>query len=134
MPFPQPTSAGRPGGAPGSVDYRLDRRRVLRAWRNGEVGTDDICDAQRELLRVARDYSVAAGRPCPVCDERTLRNVRYLFGPRLGPAGRCVRSDREIERIVTRAGSYRYYLIEVCTGCRWNHLLGIFPVGPGRSG
>ena len=124
--FPDASGRGRPGGAPGMIDYRLDRRRTLRAFRSGELDRQEICDAQIELMRVGRDYSKAATTPCPVCEERTLRHVRFVFGPRLPPAGRCVTSAKELERLAQKAADYRCYLVEVCIGCRWNHLLSSY--------
>ncbi|HNI33939.1 MAG TPA: DUF5318 family protein [Microthrixaceae bacterium] len=131
MLFPQAQGSGRPGDAPGTVDYRLDRRRALRAFRAGELDREDVCDAQLELLRVGRDYSRAAPTACPVCDERTLRHVRFVFGPRLPAQGRCVTSSKELARLAERPGDHRCFLVEVCIGCRWNHLLSTYPLSPG---
>lgn len=131
--FLQADGAGRPGSAPGTVDYRLDRRRLLRAVRAGEVDREEVCDAQIELLRVGKEYSRAAGTPCPICAERTLRHVRFVFGPRLPAAGRCITSTKELERLGERSGEYRCYLVEVCVSCRWNHLLSSYLLGTRRS-
>ena len=133
MLFPQTNGSGRPGDTPGTVDYRLDRRRVLRAFRAGEVDREEVCDAQLELMRVGRDYSRAAPTPCPICTERSLRHVRFVFGPRLPAQGRCITSTKELERLGERAGEYRCYLVEVCIGCRWNHLLSSYLLGPRKS-
>lgn len=130
MPFPQPKGAGRPGDTPGTVDYRLDRRRLLRSVRAGEVGPEDVCDAHPELLRVGREYSRSATTACPICGEWTLRQVRFVFGPRLPSSGRCITSAKELERLAARAGEHRCYLVEVCVGCRWNHLLSSFVLRP----
>ena len=83
---------GRPGTTPGSVDYRLARRRALRGLRSGDADVGEFCDAQGELLRVAASCSELAGEPCPVCGEDELRIVRFVFGPRLPKGGRCVTS------------------------------------------
>ena len=124
--FPQAKGSGRPGSTPGTVDYRLDRRRVLRAFRAGEVDREEICDAQLELMRVGRDYSKAASTPCPICNERTLKYVNFVFGPRLPAAGRCISSTKELQRLAERPGDYRCYQVEVCISCRWNHLLSSY--------
>jgi len=131
--FPQSRGHGRPGAHPGTVDYRLDRRRLLRAVRAGEVDREEVCDAQLELLRVGRDYSTAAPTPCPLCATRKLRHVRFVFGPRLPKEGRAINSKRELERLSQRTGEYRCYLVEVCMSCRWNHLLSASPLGAQRS-
>lgn len=112
-----------PGQGAGTVDYRLDRRRLLRAFRAGSIGQDEICDAQPELVRVGRECSLPSRSPCPVCAARTLRTVRFVFGPRLPRGGRAVTSEAELERLAAKAGEHRCYVVEVCTSCRWNHLL-----------
>ena len=131
--FPSTRGEGRPGGAPGVVDYRLDRRRLLRAFRAGSLDREDVCDAQIEVLRVAKNYSSAAPVRCPVCDERSLRHVRFVFGPRLPANGRCINSAAELERLAQKSGTYHCYLVEVCLDCRWNHLLSTFPLRSQRS-
>lgn len=133
MLFPQANASGRPGDTPGTVDYRLDRRRLLRAVRAGEVDREEVCDAQIELMRVGRDYSRSASTPCPICGERTLKHVRFVFGPRLPAQGRCISSNKELARLAERAGEYRCYLVEVCIGCRWNHLLSTYLLAPRKS-
>lgn len=129
MPFQQSAEGGRPGREPGSVDYRLERARLLRQVRAGEVDAADVCDAQRELLRVANSLSERAAHPCPICSERNLRYTRFVFGPRLGPGGRAVGSRAELNKIAAKRGSFRCYVVEVCTNCRWNHLLRVIPLG-----
>ena len=52
----------------------------------------------------------------------TLVEVTYVFGPRLPKGGRCVTSDRELDRLAARKSVSQGYVVEVCTGCRWNHL------------
>ncbi|MEZ5237703.1 MAG: DUF5318 family protein [Microthrixaceae bacterium] len=79
VPFLQPDAPGREGAAPGSIDYRLARRQLLRRVRSGEVSRGDVCDAQRELIRVAHNHSRRATAPCPVCAESSLRLVSYVF-------------------------------------------------------
>lgn len=133
MQFPNSRGSGRPGAHPGTIDYRLDRRRLLRAVKAGEVDPIDVCDAQIELLRVGRDYSKAAPTPCPVCAVRTLRHVRFVFGPRLPKEGRAINSTKELERLAAKAGDYRCYLVEVCMSCRWNHLLSAAPLRARKS-
>lgn len=133
MPFQRSADGGRPGREPGSVDYRLERARLLRQVRAGEVDRNDVCDAQRELLRVADSMSERAAHPCPVCAERSLRYTRFVFGPRLGPGGRAIGSRAELMKLSEKAGNFLCYVVEVCTSCRWNHLLRTFPVGGKRD-
>ena len=128
MEFLEPTGAGRPGSTPGSIDYRLSRRRVLRSFRAGDVAESEICDAQLELLRVAVSCSEPAREPCPVCAERSLRIVRFVFGPRLPKSGRAVATRTELRRLAQRAGDHQCYEVEVCPKCRWNHLRESYPL------
>lgn len=131
--FLEAGASGRPGSAPGSVDYRLARRRVLRRFRAGELTLADVCDAQRELLRVATSCSEPAPSRCPVCAEPELRIVRFVFGPRLPSGGRAISSRSELARLAERAGEHRCYVVEVCTSCRWNHLQSSALLGVERS-
>lgn len=128
MPFLQPESPGRPGRTPGSVDYRFARRQLLQRYRSGELDATDVCDAQIELLRVALNCSVGATAPCPVCAESSLRLVRFVFGPRLPPGGRVAGSRAELRKLAAGGPDRRCYTVEVCTGCRWNHLLEVAPL------
>jgi hypothetical protein len=128
VPFTQSEASGRPGRAPGSVDYRFARRQVLRRVRSGELQRSDVCDAQRDLLRVAEHYSQRATTPCPVCAESELRIVRYVFGPRLPAGGRAVASRAELRKLANGRSGLRCYTVEVCLGCRWNHLVEVVPL------
>lgn len=105
----------------------------MRGFRSGDIAQEEICDAQAELIRVARSCSEPAGKRCPVCDGRALAMVRFVFGPRLPKGGRCVTSAAELERLAQRAGEHRCYLVEVCPECRWNHMVSTFPLGAERS-
>lgn len=105
--------------------------------RSGEVSRGDVCDAQRELIRVAHNHSRRATAPCPVCAESSLRLVSYVFAPRLPAGGRVVEGRADHERLARRYGgkpNARTYTVEVCIECRWNHLLEVVPLGdPGGS-
>ncbi len=128
MPFTQPDASGRPGRAPGSVDYRFARRQVLARVRAGSIPRSEVCDAQRELLRVAEHCSQRATTPCPVCAESSLRIVRYVFGPRLPAGGRVVNGRAELRKLAANRTGLRCYVVEVCLACRWNHLVEVAPV------
>lgn len=133
MDFLESESAGRPGSTPGSIDYRLARRRVLRRFRAGELSTSEVCDAQRELMRVAESASVPEKSPCPICAGPGLRLVRFVFGPRLPHGGRAITSEAEMARLSSRVGDYRCYAVEVCVDCGWNHLQSSSLLGATRS-
>jgi len=105
-----------------SVDYRLAREATLQAWREGDLTSAEVCDAQAELRRNAEFCGTATTRECPVCESSLLVEVTYVFGPRLPKAGRCVTTLKEMQRIEARSGSFKGYVVEVCNSCGWNHL------------
>jgi hypothetical protein len=117
------------GGFAGVVDFRLARNAVVKEFKRGRLSRLDVCDAHPELLRNA----VHCGRPgpevCPICEERDLVLVTYVFGSRLPPSGRCMTSVEELARLNRGARELAAYVVEVCTGCNWNHLIRTFPVG-----
>lgn len=130
-------TAGR-ADAPGqpvaaAVDYRLARAATLRAWRSGQLGRHEVCDAQRELQRNAEFCGQPTGRSCPVCDTEGLVEVTYVFGSRLPKHGRCVTTRAEMQRLQRRVSVSTGYVVEVCTVCGWNHLVRRFTLGGRRS-
>ncbi len=112
----------------GAVDYRLQRRRLLSDIEAGLIAPSEACDIHPELLRVARNAAMPIGRECPLCDERHLRLVAYVFGPRLGAGGKCVVNDDELQRLARRSGEFVAYEVEVCPECGWNHLVRRYPL------
>ena len=110
----------------GVIDYTLAKRALLRDWRRGLLSRLEICDAHPELIRAARYLGAEAARPCPVCSDWDLRLLAYVFGDTLKTEnGRAF----EIEEGLSRAASTRgaaCYVIEVCTGCSWNHVCEAF--------
>lgn len=132
VPFLRPDTEGREGRVPGSIDYRLARRQLLRRVRSGETPRNEVCDAQRELLRVGANHSRKATAPCPLCGESTLRLVRFAFAPRLPAGGRVVEDAADLRKLADRYGgrpNARTYTVEVCLNCRWNHLIEVVPLG-----
>jgi hypothetical protein len=117
---------------PGRIEYRLIRESVLREFRRGRLGRLDICDAQPELLRVARNLGRETATECPICEEANLRHVSFAFGPRLPAQGRAL-GEGELRKLSRSSGEIACYVVEVCTECSWNHLLRMFTVG-GASG
>jgi len=115
-------------GAGGSIDYRLARERAIVAYLAGEATRSEVCDAQSELMRNARECGRPTTDRCPICRDHDLVVVTYVFGPRLPAAGRCMVTDADYERIRQRKGDFTRYEVEVCPDCRWNHLLRTNPV------
>jgi hypothetical protein len=106
------------------VDFTLARRAVLRDLRSGRRARIDVCDAHAELLRAGRNLGTPGAGDCPVCTEDKLRVVSYVYGDQLRRAnGRCISSTAELEKLEARHSEVWRYLVEVCVGCGWNHLL-----------
>ena len=122
--------AAAPQGRPGEIDYRLERQRILAAFRSGAQSALRVCDAQDELMRNAAHCGTPTTELCPVCASTTLVHVTYVFGPRLPSSGRCTTSLAEMQRLARRKAPYTAYVVEVCVDCRWNHLVRSFLLNP----
>lgn len=122
---------GRDTGAThgAAIDFRMLRRAFLERVRVGDVSLREACDAERDLVRAGTHYGTNRRSPCPVCARRTLRNVTYLFGPRLPRSGRCMTSVAELRSYERRPEPYTAYTVEVCISCEWHHLLTAVPCG-----
>jgi hypothetical protein len=106
----------------GVVDYTLAKRALLRDFRRGLVSRLDICDAHPELIRAARYVGEQTHRRCPVCEQGGLRLLAYVYAEELKRDNGRVWA---IDKAVTLAADCRNgacYIVEVCTGCSWNHL------------
>ena len=114
----------------GFVDYTIAKRSVLEGFRRGSLDRMDICDAQPELLRVARNIGLDIDRPCPVCGSDSLKQVRFVYGESLGQrSGRAVYpKDWELE-LNEQFDEFRCYAVEVCVECEWNHLAACYLMG-----
>ncbi len=117
--------------AGGRVEYLLARNAVVREYKKGRLSRLDVCDAHPELLRVASNLGRPSGEACPICEESDLVEVTFVFGSRLPPGGRCVATQAELARYWRRKDPVVCYVIEVCTGCSWNHLARMYPAGAG---
>jgi hypothetical protein len=127
--FRSASVGGRPAPLGGQVDYRLARQHTIAEYKRGRLGRNDVCDAQRELLRNAAALGRPAGEPCPICEADRLVHVTYVFGPRLPASGRCVASAGELARLARSPASLTAYVVEVCCDCSWNHLARTFLLG-----
>lgn len=110
------------------VSYKLARRARIRQLRSGMISRSDVCDAHPELVRVAIHHGVIRRGKCPVCYEKALCDISYVFGPRLPSHGRVITTEKDMERIQKRKGNFVCYVVEICTDCRWNHLARAYPV------
>jgi hypothetical protein len=115
-----------------TIDFRMMRRAYLARVHAGDVPRDDACDASVDLVFAAKHHGVQRRVACPVCSQHELRNVTYLFGPRLPKAGKCITSSRQLHDADSRPEHFTGYAVEVCVSCRWNHLLSATPYGGRR--
>jgi hypothetical protein len=123
-------AAGAP--RPGIVDHRLARRALISEYRKGRLARHQVCDAHPELLRAARAIGEATTTECPICEDEQLVHVTYVFGPKLPPFGRCVSKREELQRLNRRREPLTAYIVEVCSGCSWHHLIRTVPIGGRR--
>ena len=105
------------------TDYALARRAVLRDFRRGTLTRLDVCDAHPELMRAAQYIGTDVDDACPVCGTGSLRLVSYVYGDKLKQAnGRAIANDDELARLGASCDEFACFDVEVCLGCRWNHL------------
>ncbi|OEY04762.1 hypothetical protein A0K93_06545 [Corynebacterium sp. BCW_4722] len=107
------------------VSHEWRRRNTLRAFRQGHVLIDELCDADFLLRAAAEHHGDASISNCPVCGE-AMRDVKWVYSEKLGRRTGTARSDDEIERMVEEVGPITVHVVEVCQHCKWNHLLKEF--------
>jgi hypothetical protein len=117
------------GGLAGTVDYSLRRRALLREVRAGLVSTDEVCDASPYLLSAARFHGEATEERCPLCRRENLIHVHYIYGDELKQSAGQARSRAELAGLAHTAREIQVYVVEVCRGCHWNHLVEQFLLG-----
>ncbi len=106
------------------MDYRLQRRALLREVTEGSRGLDDVRDAHPDLVRAGVHIGSRTDEPCPLCAGPELRQVVYVFegkGPRTS-SGRAVPREA-VAQHAERHGDLTVYVVEVCIACHWHHLL-----------
>ncbi len=110
----------------GSVDYTLAKRALLLNFRRGLLSRFEICDAHPELMRAARYLGADASRPCPVCKRDDLRLLAYVFAKGMKRHNGRAFGVEEALTLAARHAGGACYVVEVCTGCSWNHLAEAF--------
>ena len=124
-------SAPETGG--GEIDYRLARQALVSEFRKGRLAQHEVCDAHPELRRVAAEHGSPTSQTCPICEDQKLVLVTFVFGPRLPAHGRCLTQRGELAKLTRSSGTFGCYVVEVCTGCWWNHLARSFVVEGGAT-
>ena len=115
------------------IDYALARRATLAGLFAGRVSAVEVCDAHPYLLRAAKYHGQVTDRPCPVCRRERLTDVTYVYGDELREASGRARAVRDLAALSDRHTELNVYVVEVCRGCSWNHLMTSFVVGTGDS-
>lgn len=119
--------------ARGVVDYALARRATLFRLASGRMSFDEVCDAQPYLLRAARYHGEPMGQPCPVCRRDGLCSVTYTYGDCFrGDVNGRARRGVELDVLATEHPEFSVYVVEVCSECRWNHLVTSYVLGTGE--
>ncbi len=121
--------SGTFGGQSGTIDYRLARRHLVNEYRRKRLSRQDICDAHPELVRAAHGIGTVTDHRCPICEEQPLVHVTYVFGDRLPAHGRVIERMADLRRLGQQHDDLACYVVEVCLGCRWNHLARHFRFG-----
>ena len=119
--------------ARGVIDYALARRSTLAGLASGRLPRAEVCDAQPYLLRAARFHGERSCDPCPVCRSERMSRVTYAYGEcfRAEANGRA-RPTRELVELAQQLPEFTVFVVEVCVGCRWNHLLTSYVLGTGE--
>jgi hypothetical protein len=111
------------------VDYSLQKRALLRELYSGRVGTYEVCDASPYLLSAARFHGEATDDRCPVCRRENVTHVHYIYGDELKQSAGQARSRLELPVLAMSVREVQVYVVEVCRGCGWNHLVEQFLIG-----
>jgi hypothetical protein len=111
------------------VDYALRRRALLREVYSGRVGTYEVCDASPYLRSAARYHGEPTEIRCPVCRREHLTNVHYIYGDELKSSAGQARRLAELSVLAMTYGEVQVYVVEVCRGCGWNHLIEQYLLG-----
>jgi hypothetical protein len=111
------------------IDYALVRRALLADLFAGRVSATDVCDAHPYLLRAARFHGERTDVACPVCRKEELTHVTYAYGDALGYTAGRARGRDEVADLSRSPGDVRVYVVEVCRGCSWNHLVTSYLTG-----
>lgn len=112
-----------------SVDYSLQRRALLRDVYTNRVGTYEVCDASPYLKSAARFHGDQTDDRCPICRRENLTHVNYIYGDQLKASAGQARSRAELPTLAMALGEFQVYVVEVCRGCGWNHLIEQYILG-----
>lgn len=111
------------------VDYALQRRALLREVYAGRTGLYEVCDASPYLKTAARFHGEPTEERCPICRREFLTRVHYIYGDELKQSAGQARSRDELAVLASMVREFQVFVVEVCRGCDWNHLVEQFLLG-----
>lgn len=111
------------------VDYSLQKRALLREVRSGRVSVYEVCDASPYLKSAARFHGERTDERCPICRREHLTYVHYIYGDELKQSAGQARTRAELPSLAMTLREFKVYVVEVCQGCGWNHLVEHFLLG-----
>jgi hypothetical protein len=112
-----------------TIDYSLQRRALLREVYAGRVGLPEVCDASPYLKSAARFHGEATQQRCPICRRQFVTHVHYIYGDQLKQSAGQARRRDELAALADTLGEFQVYVVEVCRGCNWNHLIEQYLLG-----
>src|SRR3954451_16511255 len=116
------------------VDYSLQKRALLREVYAGRVGTYEVCDASPYLRSAAKYHGEPTETRCPVCRRENLTHVHYIYGDELRQSAGQARRVAELHVLAMTLSESQVYVVEVCRGCGWNHLVEQYLLGRAAGG
>jgi hypothetical protein len=111
------------------VDFSLRRRALLREVHSGRVGTYEVCDASPYLKSAAKFHGEPTDERCPICRRENLTDVHYIYGDELKQSSGQARRLAELPVMAMTLREFHVYVVEVCRGCGWNHLIEQYLLG-----
>lgn len=111
------------------VDYSLQKRALLREVHSGRMGVYEVCDASPYLKNAARFHGEPTEDRCPVCRRENLTHVHYIYGDELKQSAGQARSKTELPVLAMTFREFQVFVVEVCRGCGWNHLVEQYLLG-----
>lgn len=115
------------------VDFSLRRRALLRDLYAGRVSVHEVCDASPYLKSAARYHGEQTEDRCPVCRRENVTYVHYIYGDELRQSAGQARPVAELSLLATTVSEFHVYVVEVCRGCGWNHLVEQYLLGRGDA-
>ncbi len=102
---------------------------MLRDVHSGRVGVHEVCDASPYLKNAARFHGEPTEERCPMCRRENLTLVHYIYGDELKQSAGQARKLAELPMLAMTLSEFQVYVVEVCQGCSWNHLVEQFLLG-----